>query len=162
MDSLEATVEALTRRIRKLEDEQEIQRVIVMYGLALDVGDPERTAALYTENAFYDVDGTDVMQGRSAISAMVLVGDPIAATSCGARHRPAAVEVRGDRARRRQDSPAPISATGDTIHLHRVVFNHWDWNAMMNAGKLPVASCDWSAIQMRRMCCAMVSSGSMP
>lgn len=48
---------ALTDRIRRLEDEAEIRRLIAAYGPLVDHGDGDATAALWTEDGRYDVDG---------------------------------------------------------------------------------------------------------
>src|SRR5207237_7268803 len=90
----------LARRVRALEDELAIHRQIVRYGFAVDRGDADGAAALFTPDGLYDVDGPLRMEGRDGVRAMVN----------GARHRamlpncahqigPAAVEPDGDRAR---------------------------------------------------------------
>src|SRR5262245_63639278 len=76
MSSLEQTVADLARRVTRLEDELAIHRLIVSYGLAVDAGDPDRSAAVFTEDGVYDVD-VGRMEGREAVRAMVR----------GARHR---------------------------------------------------------------------------
>jgi len=44
MQDLEKRVNDLARRVQVLEDELAIHRLIVRYGLAVDIGDAERTA----------------------------------------------------------------------------------------------------------------------
>ena len=53
MDDLAETVADLARRVRALEDELAIHRQIVRYGLAVDVGDADAAAALFTEDSLY-------------------------------------------------------------------------------------------------------------
>jgi uncharacterized protein (TIGR02246 family) len=68
----EARLADLERRLARLEDELAIHRLIVRYGFAVDTGDAEATAALFTEDGLYDVDGTLIMRGRSGVREMVL------------------------------------------------------------------------------------------
>ena len=68
--SLEETVAALTRRVDRLEDELAIHRLIVRYGLAVDTGDADRSAEVFTEDGVDDVD-VGRMEGREAVRAMV-------------------------------------------------------------------------------------------
>src|SRR5579872_5057809 len=89
---------ALETRVAALEDELAVHRTIVRYGFAVDAGEAEATAALFTDRCRFDVDGS-VMEGPGAVRSMVL----------GPRHQgllpnaahcigPAVVEVDGDRA----------------------------------------------------------------
>ena len=66
MENLEHAVADLIRRVEALEDELAIHRVIVRYGLAVDAGDAERGAGVFTEDGVYDVD-VGRMEGREAI-----------------------------------------------------------------------------------------------
>src|SRR6185369_9567386 len=70
MQTLDETVAALARRVTRLEDELAIHRLIVRYGLAVDTGDAEGSAAVFTEDGVYDVD-VGRMEGREAVRAMV-------------------------------------------------------------------------------------------
>src|SRR5258706_5017282 len=70
MQTLDETVAALVRRVARLEDELAIHRLIVTYGLAVDAGDADRSAAVFTEDGVYDVD-VGRMEGREAVRAMV-------------------------------------------------------------------------------------------
>jgi uncharacterized protein (TIGR02246 family) len=126
MDDLHATIADLTRRVRALEDEITIHRLIVRYGLAVDVGDGESAAAVFTEDALYDVDGPLRMEGRAGVRAMVE----------GARHQgmlpncahqigPAVVTVDGDRAIATGYSRVYLRR-GNEIGIYRVSFNRWE------------------------------------
>src|SRR5262249_14156716 len=70
MQNLEQTVAELGRRGERLEAELAIQRLIVSYGLGVDVGDPDRGAAVFTADGVYDVD-VGRMEGREAVRAMI-------------------------------------------------------------------------------------------
>jgi uncharacterized protein (TIGR02246 family) len=60
----------LARRVRELEDEREIVRLISAYGPAVDSGQSERAAAIWTESGVYDTDSA-VWRGRAEIAGMV-------------------------------------------------------------------------------------------
>jgi hypothetical protein len=126
IEHLEATVADLARRVRALEDELAIHRQIVRYGLAVDVGDADGAAAVFTEDTVYDVDGPLLMEGRRGVRAMI----------GGARHQamlpncahqigPAVVEVDGDRATAVGYSRVYLRREG-AIGIYRVSFNRWE------------------------------------
>jgi uncharacterized protein (TIGR02246 family) len=126
MPTLEETVTALAGRVERLEDELAIHRLLVRYGLGVDAGDPERAAAVFTEDGVYDVD-VGLMEGREAVRAMVrgrrhqeMVGH------CAHQIGPAVVTV---------ESAARATAVGYSrvyletragTHVYRVSLNTWD------------------------------------
>ena len=121
---LEDTVAALARRVQALEDELAIHRLIVRYGLAVDGGDAEGAAAVFTEDGVYDVD-VGRMEGRDAVRAMVrgerhqaMVGH------CAHQIGPAVVEVDGDRATATGYSRVYLQTVAGT-HVYRVSCNRW-------------------------------------
>jgi len=125
MTSLEARVDDLVRRVQALEDELAIHRVIVQYGLAVDVGDAEGAAAVYADDAVYDTD-VGVMHGRQGVRDMVTGTRHQAMVGrCAHQIGPAIVHVDGDRATATGYSRVYLR-TGDSIGIYRVSFNHWD------------------------------------
>lgn len=60
----------LETRLRALEDERDITRLILSYGPLVDSGHAEEVAGLWEEDGIYDVD-TLRMEGRAEIGAMV-------------------------------------------------------------------------------------------
>jgi len=124
MTNLERRLDDLAARVQMLEDELAIHRLIVRYGLAVDVGDAEAAAATFAEDGVYDVD-VGVMRGRGAVAAMVrserhqaMVG------SCAHQIGPAVVTVDGDRAVGVGYSRVYL-ATRAGIHVYRVSTNRW-------------------------------------
>ena len=125
-DELAARVAALEQRLQTVEDELAIHRLIVRYGLAVDLGDPDAAADVFTEDGVYDVD-VGVMDGREAVRAMVrgerhqsMVGH------CAHQIGPAVVEL---------GAPGRAVATGYSrvyletragTHIYRVSFNRWE------------------------------------
>src|SRR5262245_59054321 len=126
MDDLHDTVSALARRVQALEDELAIHRLIVRYGFAVDMGDADAAAALFTEDTIYDVDGPLRMVGRAGVAAMVR----------GPRHQgmlprcahqigPAVVAVDGDRGVATGYSRVYVRREAG-IEIYRVSFNRWE------------------------------------
>ena len=125
MDNLQQCLDDLTRRVTALEDELAIHRLIVRYGLAVDVGDAGGAANVFTPDAVYDVD-IGVMQGREGVRDMVL--GPRHQTmvgSCAHQIGPAVVEVDGDRAVATGYSRVYLRED-DGIDIYRVSFNRWE------------------------------------
>jgi ketosteroid isomerase-like protein len=60
----------IERRLRHLEDERDIARLIASYGPLVDAGDADRASALWTEDGSYDV-GDWLMASRAEVAAMV-------------------------------------------------------------------------------------------
>jgi ketosteroid isomerase-like protein len=125
MNDLEQRVQELARRVQVLEDELAIHRLIVRYGLAVDVGDADAAAATFTDDTVYDVD-VGVMHGRDGVRQMVrgprhqgMVGN------CAHQIGPAVVEVDGDRAQATGYSRVYLRQ-GDAIGIYRVSFNRWE------------------------------------
>ena len=126
MSTLEDTVAKLAQRVQALEDELAIHRVIVQYGFAVDTGEADATAALYTEDTIFNVDGGFIMKGRQAVRDMVL-GDNHQALLPNAAHAigPAVVKLNGDKATATGYTRI-YHKEGDNIRLFRLAFNHWE------------------------------------
>ena len=60
----------LERRLRRLEDERDIARIVASYGPLVDAGCAEHAAALWTAEGSYDV-GDWLMNSRDEVAAMV-------------------------------------------------------------------------------------------
>jgi len=126
MPTLEQTVAELQSRVARLEDELAIHRLIASYGLAVDVGDPDRSAAVFTEDGVYDVD-VGRMEGREAVRAMIrgprhqeMVGH------CAHQMGPAVVRFEAeDRATAVGYSRVYLETRAGT-HVYRVSLNRWE------------------------------------
>ena len=126
MATLEEQVAALARRVQALEDELAIHRLIVAYGLAVDRGDADASAAVFVEDGVYDVDGPLLMQGREAVRAMVRGPRHQAMLpNCAHQIGPAVVELDGDRAVARGYSRV-YHRRDDGIGIYRVSLNRWE------------------------------------
>ena len=126
MDDLGRQVADLARRVQALEDELAIHRLIVRYGLAVDTGDAAGAAAVFTDDAVYDVDGPLLMQGRQGVRGMVLGPRHQAMLpNCAHQIGPAVVELDGDRAVATGYSRVYVRRPGG-IEIYRVSFNRWE------------------------------------
>src|SRR5262249_15617696 len=109
MLDLERAVAALARRVRALEDELAIHKVIARYGPAVDAGDGAGAAAVFTDDGVYDVDvgrdgGTRRGRGNDRRGSPSGDGWPLR-TSDGTGHR---------HPRRRPRAPEPSATRGST------------------------------------------------
>ncbi|OBK35354.1 hypothetical protein A5658_07985 [Mycobacterium sp. 1245111.1] len=121
--------EDLLARVRLLEDERDIARLVASYGPLADAADSDGVANLWTEDGTYDVDGW-VMRGRNEIRAMVSSPQHHALVTDGCCHflGPCAVTVTGDAAtavceslvlRRRDERYVVFRASVNHIELNR-------------------------------------------
>lgn len=124
MEDLRQQLDDLNRRVQALEDELAIHRVIVRYGLAVDIGDADGAADTFTEDTIYDVD-VGLMRGRDGVRQMVrserhqnMVGH------CAHQIGPAVVEIHGDRAAATGYSRVYLHKDG-SIQVYRVSLNAW-------------------------------------
>ena len=126
MSDVEGRLAALEQRAQALEDELEVHRVIVRYGFAVDSGEADATAALYTEDTVFDVDGGYVMAGRQGVRDMVL-GQRHQSLLPNAAHciGPTVAKVDGDRASVTGYSRI-YHREGDDIKLFRIGYNRWE------------------------------------
>lgn len=92
-------VDELLARVRRLEDERDIARLIASYGPAVDAGDADATAGLWASDGSYDVDGW-CMQSRADVHAIVSsdAHQRLVAEGCCHFLGPCVVTVDGDEA----------------------------------------------------------------
>lgn len=117
-------IDHLEARLRAVEDELAIHKLIVRYGLAVDSGDAERTTAVFAPDGVYDAD-VRLMRGRGDIADMVrgerhqaMVGH------CAHQIGPALVRVDGDAATALGYSRVYLQSA-EGIAVYRVSFNRW-------------------------------------
>ncbi len=87
----------LERRLRQLEDERDIARLIASYGPLVDAGCADQAAALWTVDGTYDV-GDWLMNGRDEVADMVRsdAHQGLIARGCCHFFGPPVVTVEGD------------------------------------------------------------------
>lgn len=90
---------ALEARLRRLEDERDIARLIASYGPHVDAADADGTAALWATDGRYEVEGW-TMASRADVHAMVSSTSHRALVASGCCHflGPAVVTVDADTA----------------------------------------------------------------
>jgi len=120
--------EALERRVQRLEDERAIHRTLVRYGFAVDSGDGDATADLYTHDCVIelDFDGGRTFTGREG--AKGLVDDETHQSllpDCAHLIGPVAIEVDGDHAIATGYATV-VRRTGDDFAIWREGCGRWD------------------------------------
>lgn len=126
MSDTDDRLAALERRVRILEDELAIQRTIVRYGPAVDAGDGEGAASVFTPDGVYDVD-VGRMEGRAAVRAMVagerhqsMVGQ------CAHQMGPLVVHADGGDCATAIGYSTVFLHTRAGTHVYRVSLNRWE------------------------------------
>ncbi len=90
---------ALEARLMRLEDERAVHALLTRYGLAVDSGDVDATAALFAEDCHIDIDKTNYLDGREAARGIVDCDAHRAVLpNCAHLMGPFVVEVDGSRA----------------------------------------------------------------
>jgi len=122
-----ALVVGLTERVRALEDELAVRRVIAAYGPAVDSGDAAAAAALWTKDAVYDMD-VGTLHGAEGIAEMVVGEGHQEIILGGSAHNigPASVEVTGDTAAAITYSQLFRGDGSGGFYTWRVAANRWD------------------------------------
>ncbi|MCM3882165.1 nuclear transport factor 2 family protein [Frankia sp. R82] len=121
---------ALEARLRAVEDELEIRRLILSYGPAADAGMAALAASVWQEDGLYDWDANgDPHVGRAGVEAMLLTDAHQGLTKAGVAHfaGPPLIQIDGDTAVAityslimRRD------AENDAFYLWRVSAVRWD------------------------------------
>lgn len=127
--SVEARLAALERRIRPLEDELEIHRLLSRYGPLVDSGSGADAAALWTTGGTYEFQaGSDTTRLEAPADLEALYrGDfhqGLIATGCSHLTVAPVISVDGDRAEAVGYSYVIVNH-GDTWAIQRAAVNHW-------------------------------------
>lgn len=123
-------LEQLERRLRRLEDELTVTRMVAAYGPLVDAGEADAVAALWAEDGEYDVEGWH-MRSRDDVRAMVRSDGHQRLIQGGCLHflGPAHVTVDGDEAvavcesilvRHRDDGYGIRRAGANYFHFRRL------------------------------------------
>ena len=127
MTDIEETVRALEERVTRLEDQLALYRLISAYGLSVDSGTGEATAALWTEDGVYDFDSSR-LNGRAEIAGMVQSEGHQSLIRNGAAHVLALplLSIDGDTAVATGYSRV-YRREGDSFGVWRVSANRWEF-----------------------------------
>lgn len=89
----------LENRLRRVEDEREIERMIARYGPLVDAGEADAVGELWSEDGTYEVEGWS-MRSRAEVAAMVRSPEHQGLIGGGCCHflGPAVATVDGDTA----------------------------------------------------------------
>lgn len=115
----------LAARLRQLEDERDISRLIASYGPAVDAGNADAAAQLWAPDGGYDVEGWR-MESRADVHAMVssAAHQNLVARGCCHFLGPAVVTVTGDSAVAICESLVLVR-DGDGYRVWRSTANHF-------------------------------------
>ncbi len=81
------TIEALLRRVQRLEDEAEIRRLVMTYGPCADAGMAAAAGQLWIEDGEYDWDATGTPYiGGASVEAMLRTDAHLGLIGAGAAH----------------------------------------------------------------------------
>ena len=131
------------RRLRALEDERDIARLIASYGPLVDSGDADGASALWTVDGSYDVESW-MMSGRDEVAAMVRsdAHQGLIAKGCCHFFGPPVIEVDGDEAVavcestllvRRESGGYAVALAG--VHLLRLRRDSGSWRIVSRTAR---------------------------
>jgi ketosteroid isomerase-like protein len=123
-------VAALEERVKLLEDQLAIHRLINSWGPAVDTGNADAAAALFSDDAILESD-LSYLIGPAAIAAMVLGEGHQSLIRGGSAHIPAfpIVDVDGDRATATGYTRV-YRHTDDGYEVWRLSANHWEFRRL--------------------------------
>ncbi|MGW1738551.1 nuclear transport factor 2 family protein [Nocardia sp. NPDC001965] len=130
----------LEERVRRLEDEVEITRLLASYGPFVDAGAAPAVAQLWTEDGGYDVEGWS-MRNRADIHAMVESAAHRSLIDAGCTHflGPARVVLDGDEA----------TAVCESLLVRRYDDSYRVWRAGANSFRLTRTPAGWRITHRR-------------
>lgn len=124
----EETLEELRGRLRLLEDERAIARVVLSYGPAADAGLASRAGSLWLRDGLYDWDAAgDPHRGSAGVESMLQTDGHLGLIGHGAAHfaGPLLIEVEADRATALNYSLI-MRREENRFYLWRVSVARWD------------------------------------
>ncbi|HWU21388.1 MAG TPA: nuclear transport factor 2 family protein [Nocardioides sp.] len=125
MTGTEDRLAVLERRLRLLEDEREIARLITTYGPLVDAGAADEVADLWTGDGIYDIDEV-YLEGHDQLAAMVRSRAHQGWIAGGCAHfvGPSTITVDGDTAIAVCHSLMVVHQDGHFV-VRRATANHW-------------------------------------
>ena len=125
MSTVEERLALLEQRLRVLEDEREIGRLITAYGPLVDAGAAEEVAGLWTADGVYDIDEV-YLEGHEQLAAMVRSRAHQGWIAGGCAHvvGPATITVDGDTAIAVCHS-LMVVRQDERFVVRRATANHW-------------------------------------
>ena len=137
---------ALEARLRRIEDERAVERMIASYGPLVDAGEADAVAAMWAPDGAYDVENW-LMSGRDDVAAMVRSPghQDLITTGCVHFLSPAVVTIHGDEAvavcestllLKRATTYEPIRAGVSHFHLTRASAAPYGWQIVKRVTRL--------------------------
>lgn len=138
-DDVEGAVAALQTRLRAVEDELEIMRLLSTYGPAVDSGSCRAASELWVSDGVYDVGAVSRVEGRDAIETLFEGDQHQGIIAGGSAHvtPPPAIRVDGDDA----------VAIGYSLVLLREADGFRAWRASANRWTLRRTEAGWRIVE---------------
>jgi len=123
---LEGRLAALAARVLELEDREAIRNLIASYGPAVDNGDTARAGQTWSAEGQYDIDGFGVVEGPTAIAALLDGPNHQDLIAGGAAHvlSPVEIVLAGDEATAVGYS-CVFRWAGEGFEAFRIAANRW-------------------------------------
>jgi hypothetical protein len=142
----EQRIAELEARLRRIEDERAIERMIASYGPLVDAGEAEAVAAMWAPDGVYDVENW-LMTGPGDVAAMVRSPGHQEFITTGCTHflSPAVVTIHGDEAvavcestllLKRTTTYEAIRAGVSHFHLRRAAEAQHGWQIVKRVTRL--------------------------
>ncbi|WP_285030263.1 nuclear transport factor 2 family protein [Mycolicibacterium sp. lyk4-40-TYG-92] len=142
----EQRITELEARLRRIEDERAIERMIASYGPLVDAGEADAVAAMWAPDGVYDVENW-LMTGPDDVAAMVRSSGHQDFITTGCTHflSPAVVTIQGNQAvavcestllLRRATSYEAIRAGVSHFHLRRAAEAAHGWQIVKRITRL--------------------------
>ena len=137
--TVEERLAALEQRLRRVEDELAISRLLASYGPLVDAGDGDAVAALWAGDGEYDVDGW-LMRSSADVAAMVRSPAHQGLIGGGSAHflGPVCVDIDGDHA---------VAVCESIVVLHDDDGGYRVWRAGANHVTLRRMAAGWRIVK---------------
>jgi len=135
-DDAEDRLAVLEERLRRVEDQLEIHRLINTWGLAADTGNAEAAAALFSDDGVLESD-LSYLVGPEAVRSMITSEGQQALIAQGSAHIPAfpVLTITGDDASA-SGYTTVFRHTEEGYEIWRVSANHWTFRRTTDGWRL--------------------------
>jgi uncharacterized protein (TIGR02246 family) len=117
---------SVLRRLEALEDERAIQTVLTRYGFAVDSGDADATANIYTEDCHIDIDAVAFMDGSAGARSIVTSeAHQAIMPNCAHVMGPFVVQLDGDKATATGYATVHVKEDGQ-VRVWRQSYGRWE------------------------------------
>jgi len=132
MDETERRISEFERRLKDMEDREEIREVVARYGFTADLGYDEEYVAQYTDDGEYDIGDGRMHRGWHQLYEFIhdpLGGHKRHVEGRGSQHTShnLIIRVDGDSAWAECYSIVFVRTGPESFGIHTAAYNHWDF-----------------------------------